>query len=180
MLYTLWAPRAVGHLPAADAGVPGPWLEHCDCVSHYVHRAQWATFPLLQLVFQAGDTAALLRRRTHGASLYGAGAADFALAAAGKAAHFALLAGLPWALHGAGAAAAGVAAYMATQVCVWAVRLMSGLKYWVKDLNWNWTLRAARCGMHAVLAAAASAWPAGRPRRMLSAPALSLWGAKFD
>ena len=98
-----------------------PWLEHCDCVSQHVHRAQWATFPLLQLVFQAGDTAALLRRRTHGASLYGADAPDFALAAAGKAAHFALLAGLPWALHGAGAAAAGIAAYMATQARFWAV-----------------------------------------------------------
>ena len=83
--------------------LPAPW------------RAQWATFPLLQLVFQVGDAAALLAGRTHGASLYGATAGDRALAAAGKAAHAALLVGAPQLLRGPGAAAAGVAAYMATQ-----------------------------------------------------------------
>ena len=86
-------------------------------------------------MFQVGDTAALLRRRTHGASLYGADAPDFALAAAGKAAHFALLAGLPWALHGAGAAAGGIAAYMATQARFWAVRGMSGLAHRARVLG---------------------------------------------
>jgi len=82
----------------------------CMRAIFYLWRAQWATFPLLQLVFQIGDAAALLAGRTHGASLYGATAGDRAVAAAGKAAHAALLV-----QRGPGAAAAGVAAYMATQ-----------------------------------------------------------------
>ncbi len=86
----------------------------CEPYSIFL-RAQWATFPLLQLVFQIGDAAALLAGRTHGASLYGATAGDRALAAAGKAAHAALLVGAPLLQRGPGAAAAGVAAYMATQ-----------------------------------------------------------------
>ena len=88
---------------------PHDWAVRACCV-------QWATFPLLQLAFQAGDVAALLQNRTHGATLYGASAGDRAVAVAGKVAHFALLAGAPLLLHGPAAMAAGVAAYMLTQV----------------------------------------------------------------
>ena len=39
---------------------------------HCVPLLQWATFPLLQVVFQIGDWQALLDNRTVGATLHGA------------------------------------------------------------------------------------------------------------
>ncbi len=139
---------------------------------------QWATFPLLQLVFQIGDWQALLANRTAGATMYGATTAERAtggwalgsralqipalvggrlgrqpgsvvaclheesayilygiaalypprplsprpfLAPAvvlGKLAHYGLLLGLPWALHGSEPALWGAAAYAVTQSIV--------------------------------------------------------------
>jgi fatty acid desaturase (delta-4 desaturase) len=79
--------------------------------------AQWATFPFLQVAFQLGDMDAILGGRTKGATMYGARTKDQAAVVAGKLAHFGLLLGVPWLLHGFGAAAIGAAAYTASQVC---------------------------------------------------------------
>lgn len=65
---------------------------------------------------QAGDIKALFDNRTHGASLYGAGAWERTTVVLGKLAHFGLLLALPWALHGPGATLAGALAYTVTQV----------------------------------------------------------------
>jgi hypothetical protein len=54
--------------------------------------------------------------RTHGATLYGATAWEKATVVLGKVAHFSLLLGLPWALHGPGATLAAFLAYSVTQV----------------------------------------------------------------
>lgn len=77
---------------------------------------QWATFPLLQLVFQLGDWQALIQRRTGGARLHGANATETASVVAGKLIHYAMVFGAPLALHGGSAAAWGSLSYMFTQV----------------------------------------------------------------
>ena len=77
---------------------------------------QWATFPLLQLVFQLGDWQALFQRRTGGARLHGANATETASVVAGKLIHYAMIFGAPLALHSGSAAAWGSMSYMFTQV----------------------------------------------------------------
>ena len=77
---------------------------------------QWATFPLLQLVFQLGDWQALFQRRTGGARLHGANATEIASVVAGKLIHYAMIFGAPLALHSGSAAAWGSLSYMFTQV----------------------------------------------------------------
>ena len=77
---------------------------------------QWATFPLLQLVFQLGDWQALLQRRTGGARLHGANATETVSVVAGKLIHYMMIFGAPLALHSSSAAAWGSLSYMFTQV----------------------------------------------------------------
>jgi hypothetical protein len=67
---------------------------------------------------QFGDIKALLTNRTEGATLYGATAGERGTVIAGKAAHYALLLGLPIALHGPMAALVGAAAYTVAQSVV--------------------------------------------------------------
>ena len=78
---------------------------------------QWATFPLLQLVFQLGDWQGLAENQTKGTTLHGANAFEKASVIAGKLIHYSIIAVIPALLHGLPAAALGSAAYMATQVC---------------------------------------------------------------
>lgn len=78
---------------------------------------QWATFPLLQLVFQMGDWQGLAENQTKGTTLHGANAVEKATVIAGKLIHYSIIAVIPALLHGLPAAALGSAAYMATQVC---------------------------------------------------------------
>lgn len=77
---------------------------------------QWATFPLLQLVFQLGDWQGLAENQTKGTTLHGANTFEKATVVAGKLIHYTIIAVLPLLLHGLPAAALGAAAYMATQV----------------------------------------------------------------
>ena len=77
---------------------------------------QWATFPLLQLVFQLGDWQGLAENQTKGTTLHGANNFEKATVVAGKLIHYSIIAVLPALLHGLPAAALGTAAYMATQV----------------------------------------------------------------
>ena len=79
---------------------------------------QWATFPLLQLVFQLGDWQGLAENQTKGMTLHGANYFEKATVIAGKLIHYSIIAAIPAALHGLPAAALGSAAYMATQVCL--------------------------------------------------------------
>ncbi|KAL4444962.1 hypothetical protein ABPG77_004012 [Micractinium sp. CCAP 211/92] len=95
-----------------DARLPRRWYHR------YQHIYMWATFPLLQLVFQIGDWQALLANRTAGATMYGATTAERATVVLGKLAHYGLLLGLPWALHGSEPALWGAAAYAVTQSIV--------------------------------------------------------------
>ena len=78
---------------------------------------QWATFPLLQLVFQLGDWQGLAENQTKGTTLHGANTFEKASVIAGKLIHYSIIAVIPALLHGLPAAALGGAAYMATQVC---------------------------------------------------------------
>ena len=82
----------------------------------FLFLLQWATFPLLQLVFQLGDWQALFSRRTGGARLHGANATETASVVAGKLIHYAMIFGAPLALHSGSAAAWGSLSYMFTQV----------------------------------------------------------------
>ena len=77
---------------------------------------QWATFPLLQLVFQAGDWQGLVENQTKGTTLHGATAWERASVVVGKLIHYSIMLAVPALLHGFPAAAIGSAAYMATQV----------------------------------------------------------------
>ena len=77
---------------------------------------QWATFPLLQLVFQLGDWQGLLENSTKGTTLHGANSFEKATVILGKLVHYSIIAAVPALLHGLPAAALGSAAYMATQV----------------------------------------------------------------
>ena len=77
---------------------------------------QWATFPLLQLVFQAGDWQGLVENQTKGTTLHGATAWERASVVVGKLIHYSIMLVVPALLHGFPAAAVGSAAYMATQV----------------------------------------------------------------
>jgi fatty acid desaturase (delta-4 desaturase) len=95
-----------------DPRLPRAWYHK------YQHIYMWATFPLLQLVFQFGDLQGLLTNRTAGATLYGATQAEKATVLAGKAAHYGLLLGLPTLLHGPTAALTGLAAYTVMQSIV--------------------------------------------------------------
>lgn len=92
-----------------DPRLPRAWYHK------YQHIYMWATFPLLQLIFQVGDIKGLLENRTGGASLYGATPFEKATVVLGKLAHFGLLLGVPLALHGGDATLAGTAAYIAIQ-----------------------------------------------------------------
>ena len=85
---------------------------------HPMHRWQhiymWALFPFLQLAFQVGDVKAFFQRETAGTKLRGATRSELATVLLGKVLHFGLLlAPAVWA--GAAAAAAGAAAFIATQ-----------------------------------------------------------------
>lgn len=75
----------------------------------------WATFPLLQLVFQLGDWQGLLENSTKGTTLHGANSFEKATVILGKFVHYSIIAAVPALLHGLPAAALGSAAYMATQ-----------------------------------------------------------------
>ena len=77
---------------------------------------QWATFPLLQLAFQAGDWQGLVDNQTKGTTLHGANNFEKATVVLGKLLHYSIIAVIPALLHGWPAAALGSAAYMATQV----------------------------------------------------------------
>lgn len=66
--------------------------------------------------WQVGDLKGLFDNRTQGATLYGASAWERATVVLGKLAHFGLLLGLPWALHGPEAMLWGAAAYSVTEV----------------------------------------------------------------
>ena len=77
---------------------------------------QWATFPLLQLAFQAGDWQGLVENQTKGTTLHGATAWEKASVVMGKLVHYSIILALPALLHGWPAAAVGSAVYMATQV----------------------------------------------------------------
>jgi len=95
-----------------DPRLPRSWFHR------YQHIYMWATFPLLQLIFQVGDWKALFDNRTQGATLHGATDFERATLVAGKLAHYSLLLALPWALHGPAAALTGAAAYVFTQSIV--------------------------------------------------------------
>ena len=77
---------------------------------------QWATFPLLQLAFQAGDWQGLIENQTKGTTLHGASAWEKASVVLGKLVHYSIILALPALVHGWPAAAIGSATYMATQV----------------------------------------------------------------
>lgn len=79
---------------------------------------QWATFPLLQLVFQAGDWQGLIENQTKGTTLHGATAMEKASVVLGKLIHYSIVFAAPALLHSLPAAAIGSATYMATQVPV--------------------------------------------------------------
>mmetsp|Transcript_11219 Transcript_11219/g.24171 ORF Transcript_11219/g.24171 Transcript_11219/m.24171 type:complete len:511 (+) Transcript_11219:159-1691(+) len=81
----------------------------------FQHLYMWLTFPFLTLVFQVGDIKGLLDNRTVGATLYGASDFEKATVVAGKVAHYFLLFGLPWLLHGPSSALLGAVVYYATQ-----------------------------------------------------------------
>ncbi|KAL3159607.1 hypothetical protein ABBQ38_010018 [Trebouxia sp. C0009 RCD-2024] len=92
-----------------DARMPRRWFHK------YQHLYMWATFPLLQLVFQLGDWQGLAENQTKGTTLHGANNFEKATVVAGKLIHYSIIAVLPALLHGLPAAALGTAAYMATQ-----------------------------------------------------------------
>ncbi|KAI8471451.1 MAG: fatty acyl delta4 desaturase [Monoraphidium minutum] len=95
-----------------DARLPRAWYHR------FQHIYMWATFPLLTLVFQIGDIQALFDNRTVGATLYGATAWERATVVLGKAAHYALMLGVPLYLHGPAATLAAAIAYTCTQSVV--------------------------------------------------------------
>jgi fatty acid desaturase (delta-4 desaturase) len=67
---------------------------------------------------QVGDIKALIVNRTEGATLYGATDMERATVVLGKLAHYSLLLGVPFVLHGPSAMFAGVAAYTFMQSIV--------------------------------------------------------------
>ena len=92
-----------------DVRQPRSWYHR------YQHVYMWLLFPLMQLAFQAGDWQAIVQGRTAGATLHGATAAQRALAALGKIAHYSLLVAVPWATQGASAALWGAAGFTFVQ-----------------------------------------------------------------
>ncbi|KAF8070962.1 acyl-lipid (7-3)-desaturase [Scenedesmus sp. PABB004] len=95
-----------------DPRLPRAWYHQ------FQHIYMWATFPLLQIMFQVGDVKGLLSNRTGGATLYGATEGERRTVLAGKLAHYGLLLGLPALLHGPVAALVGAAAYNVAQSIV--------------------------------------------------------------
>lgn len=92
-----------------DVRQPRSWYHR------YQHLYMWLLFPLMQLAFQAGDFQAIALGRTAGATLHGATAAQRALAALGKVAHYSLLVAVPWLTHGPAAALWGAAGFTFVQ-----------------------------------------------------------------
>ena len=92
-----------------DVRQPRAWYHR------YQHVYMWLLFPLMQLAFQAGDFQAIALGRTAGATLHGATAAQRALAALGKVAHYSLLVTVPWLTKGAAAALWGAAGFTFVQ-----------------------------------------------------------------
>ncbi|CAG9463863.1 unnamed protein product [Pedinophyceae sp. YPF-701] len=92
-----------------DPRLPREWFHK------YQHIYMWATFPFLQLVFQIGDWQALFTNRTKGATLYGVSALERATVVAGKLAHYGLIFGLPWVMHGPMQTLVASACYTAVQ-----------------------------------------------------------------
>ena len=79
----------------------------------YQHIYCWLLYPFMQLAFQAGDWKCIFTGEAPGATMHGASVGQRARAAVGKLVHYALLGGVPYALHGPTAAAVGVTAYVA-------------------------------------------------------------------
>ena len=101
-----------------DARQPKKWFHK------FQHLYLFAAFPLMQLSFQVGDITGLMTRDCEGAKLHGATAMELATVVIGKIVHFGLLLA-PLAAHSAGAVAAGIASFIATQgmvlACTFAV-----------------------------------------------------------
>jgi fatty acid desaturase (delta-4 desaturase) len=76
------------------------------------HVYVWALYPLMQFAFQYGDWKCILTGEAPGSTMHGATLAQRAGAAVGKLVHYALLMAVPYATHGAAAAAVGTAAYV--------------------------------------------------------------------
>jgi fatty acid desaturase (delta-4 desaturase) len=92
-----------------DARLPRKWFHK------YQHIYMWATFPLLQLMFQVGDWQGLLQNRSQGATMYGANTTERVSVVVGKLLHYGLMYALPVYLHGYGAAALGALTYVFTE-----------------------------------------------------------------